>query len=239
MTSMTVTPRGGRTSTPRQTDRRPMTPITNLIMRDTFRAPLRRPGADSRDEIWGATSTDGRWTYERFDDGARTDWSVTYVPTGQRVDERYSTLTTARRETGPAGNLLGELRGRAFTAATNGRDTDERQTGHRLLALHLRAMGADEADARCACGGVLVVADQGGRLVHVDACDECWTPGTGYEPGAETAKCRGEHVFCGRPQRVECAHACADWAKPNRGTGCGRDSDADCCTVCCWAAAVA
>lgn len=239
-TTLYVAPAGrgfAAAAPPAPAGRRPMTPIAGVVMRDTFRAPVSRPGDDSRAEMWEATSVDGRWQYERRDDGLGTLWAATFVPTGQ-VREGYGTSHAARRDT--CGRLVDELRGEAFEVAFRGAGERERATGQRWLAVHMRLLGADEADYRCACGGLLVEATRDGKLAHVDACRECFVYGAGFTvDGCEHASRVCMHRFCGDPRPVECAHhldrlrGCGEPARPNRGEGCGRGETRDCCTDCC------
>jgi hypothetical protein len=231
MSAIGVAPRGYRA--PAAPDRRPMTAIVNQVRRPTFVAPWSDPGGRTRAEVWEADSDDGLWHYARQDDGHGTLWRVDFAPTGQHR-EGYGTLHHARRET--AGGLLDALRREAFTAAFTG-PVDRRAEGQRWLAVHMRLIGADEADHRCACGGLLVQATRDGRLAHVDGCAECFVDGQGFTVnGCELA---GEHRFCGAPAPVECGHhlyrlrGCGELARPNAGVGCGRGEAGDCCTACC------
>jgi hypothetical protein len=208
---------------------RPMTPITGKRYASTFVAPVSNPGGKSRRELWGARSKCGAWRYDRQDDGIGTLWTVTYVPTGQ-TREGYGNLNAARRDT--AAKLLDELRGEAFVAAL----VAHRMDGHRWLAVHMRTAGADEAEARCVCGGLLVRATRAGAWGHVDGCSTCYRHGEGL---AEQCRDRKAHRFCGWPVPVECVHyldaarVCGELALPNAGEGCGRGQSGDCCTQCC------
>jgi hypothetical protein len=208
---------------------RPMTPITGKRYISTFIAPVSDPGGRSRREMWGARSKCGAWRYDRQDDGIGTLWTVTYVPTGQ-TREGYGNLNAARRDT--AAGLLAELRSEAFVAGLLGHTAQ----GHRWLAVHMRVAGADEAEARCVCGGLLVRATRDGKWGHVDGCDLCYRHGEGLDA---TCIRRKAHKFCGWPVPVECVHhldrprACGEIAAPNGGRGCGRGQSGDCCTLCC------
>lgn len=229
MTITAVERRIPRVPAPRDT--RPMTPIAGKVMRDTFRRPRVGDGATRR-EMWSCRSRDGRWLYERQDDGIGTLWTVTYVPTGQTRDG-YGTSAAARRDT--ADKLLDEMRAQAFVAALQG-PVEHRAEGQRWLAKHMRILGADEADARCVCGGLLVRATRAGRLAHVDGCDQCYRHGEGLKAGCLTP---GAHKFCSTPSPVECSHwmdrarPCGELAVPNAGVGCGAGKSGDCCTQCC------
>lgn len=65
--------------------KRPMIPVVKDAPQRTFRRQiggyLNPGGADQRvrGECWGATSTDGRWRFDRLDD-VGTPWLVTYRP---------------------------------------------------------------------------------------------------------------------------------------------------------------
>lgn len=233
MSTIHVAPRGARL--PSAPDRRPMTRLAGRIHKATFRRPSSEPGGATRLEMWAAQSACRRWRYIRQDDGATTPWTVTYRPTGQTQDW-YSTLSGARRDTGPEGELLRRLRGRAFVAAFRG-PAEGRVEGHRLLAIHMRLLGQDEADYRCQCGGLLVAATRDGQmLAHLDACGKCWTYGAGFDID-DDCPTASEHRFCGSPRAVECGHRdrmiCGELARPNWGVQCGGRGDVDCCTACC------
>lgn len=221
-------------------DRRPMTGVVPLNQRDTFRAPVSRPGADTRREGWSTVSVNGWWRYDRLDEQG-TPWRVTFLPTGQ-YREAYPNLPAARRDT--AGGLLDALRGQAAAAAFRGGTVDERAVGQRWVAVHARLAGSDEVDFRCRCGGMLAAADEAGTvLVHVDACGDCYDAGRVVTAGplGEVCELADGHRFCGSPERVECGHhgddrrygRCDLPAAPNGGAGCGRGLAVDCCGVCC------
>jgi hypothetical protein len=184
-----------------------MTPITGKVMRETFRAPVSRPGdGDTRPELWQAGSVDGLWTYERLDDTS-TPWRVMYVPTGQTVDG-YGTISAARRAT--AGGLRDELRREAMRGALTGTtvagvplDQLGRINAHRWLSVFLREQLVDSGEpfdqnaGVCACGGSLIELDLGRgavRLAHIDVCAACAAPGN---PG-DLIGC--SHVVCLHPR---------------------------------------
>lgn len=152
-------------TTPRTTDRRPMTPVIRAEREATFYAPVRDPGGRERRELWLARSADGLWEYRRREDLPGTPWQVTYLPTGQMRE--FGTLASGRRAT--ASTLLDDFRRDAHAATFGPHPTVE---GARWLAVHMRLAGADEVDAGCACGGLLVQVGPA-RHAHVDACRAC------------------------------------------------------------------
>jgi hypothetical protein len=250
-----VMPRGWRP--PGGRDRRPLTPLAPGSKRyeATFLRPNVGDGATRR-ELWGATSADGLWSYDRQDDEGTT-WSILFLPSvvdGKPGQGRhgYGTLADARADTErmmllngeTLPEVLAELRHEAGLAAF-GADPATRVDGHRWLSVHIRRAGADEADFRCECGGLLLPVNQAGDLLaHLDACAECWTYG---QPGIADRTEACEHVTCGDPRPVQCAHwgsnGCTAYAKPTRGisdaaayaagrAGCPRGSE-ECCLACC------
>lgn len=237
---LTVDPRGRRTpQAPRPRLVRVLTTLDSARTeyRPTFRRPVGEPGGETRPEAWAAYSADGFWTYHRVDDGASSPWRVTYAPTGQAL-EVAANLTDARERTA-SGDLLRQVRAAAFADAYRGQAAEVRAAGHRALAVHMRIEGLTtgrDADARCECGGLLVQSTSGGRMAHVDACAECYAYGRGLAGG----RCdhADGHRFCGDPLPVDCGHqvdnGCGSPAVPNRGAGCGRAGDVDCCGACCW-----
>lgn len=187
-----VDPRGTRhPATP--TTRVAMTPVTRGPAEPTFRAPLRGDG-ETRGEAWTARSDDGAWHYLRLDDDT-SPWQVTYVPSGQVVEDLFCTLARARAATVEPATLLA-LRQAAFRAALGAAPTVE---GARWLAAHLRVAGADQPDARCTCGGMLAEVTSDGRLAHLDACERCATVG---EAGIGKCEQAREHRFCATPRRA-------------------------------------
>jgi hypothetical protein len=176
-------------------------------------------------EINRAESTDGRWEFERTDHET-TLWAATYRPTGQSTGHVYGSLRGACEAT--AGGLLAEFRTAAFAAAL----ITPTVQGHRWLGVHARiAAGAEaEADYRCTCGGLLFVATSQEQLAHLDACDECYTHGTG---GVDECDQRDGHRFCATPVPAACAHGCGSPASPNNGASCGLAGASDCCSACC------
>lgn len=230
MGTTTLLRRGERI--PVQRDTRPMTRLGTKTWRDTFRRPRVGDGETQR-QMWGAVSLDGRWAYDRQDDGLGTLWTVTYRPSGQ-TREGYGTSYAARRDT--RDRLVDELRAEAFVAALQG-PIERRAEGQRWLAKHMRVLGCDEADARCVCGGLLVRATKAGAWGHVDGCDQCYRHGAGFPAGG--CFLVAGHKFCAMPVPVECSHwldrprACGEMALPNRGAGCGLGKSGDCCTQCC------
>lgn len=190
-----VVPPGSPGPPPAVPVRLPKTPVKRSTQ-TTFTAPVGDPGGQHAAGTWHAVSLggdgepDGLWLYER---GEHTipRWTVTYVPTGQRRGFTNLNCAGGAREA-TAGGLLDELRGEAFTAAFDA-GADERATGQRWLAVHMRLAGHTEFDATCACGGFLVQTSDGGRLAHVDACNKCLDVPAGPCPGA------GAHKFCAWP----------------------------------------
>lgn len=229
--AITTVLRGLRSLGPARRDTRTMTPIIRRVFRDTFLRPSVGDG-ETRREMWAASSADGRWSYVRQDDGIGTLWTVTFLPTGQSR-QGYGTSDAARRDT--ASTLLGELRAEAFVAALRG-PFEDRGQGQRWLAVHMRLVGADEATARCLCGGLLVRATRAGDWAHVDGCGECYQHGAGLRATCEQA---AGHLFCAAPIPIECSHwwdrprVCGELAAPNDGAGCGLGKTGDCCTLCC------
>jgi len=49
--------------------------IRKTVMRPTFRAPVSRPGADTRRECWQAVTTDGVWVMDRIEDDHYCKWA--------------------------------------------------------------------------------------------------------------------------------------------------------------------
>lgn len=50
--------------------------IRKTVMRPTFRAPVSRPGADTRMECWQAVTTDGIWCMDRIEDDHYCKWAL-------------------------------------------------------------------------------------------------------------------------------------------------------------------
>jgi hypothetical protein len=50
--------------------------IRKTVMRPTFRAPVSRPGADTRMECWQAMTTDGVWVMDRIEDDHYCKWAL-------------------------------------------------------------------------------------------------------------------------------------------------------------------
>jgi hypothetical protein len=178
--------------------RRKLTPVWPVSKTLTFVAPKSDPFGKSRPEGWDVFSRDGLWHYQRYETGARTAWRIVFLPTGQIVDG-FGNVRDARAET--AAGLSDRLAGAAFAAALRSRlDDEQRPQGHRQLAIHMRVAGkttGSEADHRCVCGGFLAVVTSSGDLAHVDACDDCYTPGRGLP--AEQCPAAATHRFCGSP----------------------------------------
>lgn len=205
---------------------RPLTPVTTAAgtVHDARHYTGQLP------DLVAATSVDGVWLYAR-QGGPDAFWSVTHTPTGQeRV--AYVSLDDARAST--ADGALLSLQREAFALAWSPTSAD-RERGQRLIAVHMRLAGQDEADHRCECGGLLVQATRDGKLAHVDACGECWTLGAA---GVRVpCPAGGVHLVCGDPCPVLCGHntesGCGTLAVPNDGGGCERGGAVDCCLVCC------
>lgn len=231
---------------PRTPQRRrgPLTPIKDRRYRATFVAPVTRPGQDTHRGCWAATSVDELWEYLRREDhDAGHPWSVRLRPTGQVREDVSGSLDGAREATA-SGALLADMAGEAGYRAFTG-SRDERAVGQWWLAVHMRLAGADEADGRCRCGGLLVEVPtpDGSRWTHVDACGECWTHGRGYDQGAAVLAagwtCPGgdPHRFCTDPVPVQCGHwrtiGCTGDARPTGGGDCGGQPAGECCGACC------
>ena len=182
-----------------------------------------RTGAD---EIRLAESLDGLWAYERTDH-RNTLWDATYTPTGQSTGHVYGSLRQACEAT--AGGLLDEFRRAAYVAALVEGTVD----GQRWLGVHARIAAGDQAAAecRCTCGGLLFTATNDGRYAHLDACDDCYTHGT----GGVDAGCahRDGHRFCAPPTPAVWALGCGARAARLGGISCGRAGVDDCCSACC------
>lgn len=237
--TLIVEPRGQRTPRPRQTRpaRRALTALARTEKRETFARPAGEPGGETRLEVWTAYSADALWEYHRVDDGALTPWLVRYVPTGQTF-EGPGRLSDAREITA-SGVLLNMFRADAYALAFGEEGGERRRDGQRWLAIHMRGAGKTtgrDADHRCECGGLLIPATSDGRLAHVDACAECYVYGRGLV--GDTCELADGHRFCADPRPVDCGHQvdnrCSSPATPNRGAGCGRQGDVDCCGGCCW-----
>lgn len=182
--------------------RRKLTPVQAAGKVSTYTAPVSDPGGRERPQSWDLYSRDGLWHYERQDDGGSTPWAAVFLPTGQRR-EHFGTVADARAATYGAA-LVERLRREAFAAALRTGPDGPRATGHRAVAVHLRLAGlvdGHEAEHRCRCGGYLAVITRRRDLGHLDACEQCYTPGEGLP----TALCvrAANHRFCGDPQPVE------------------------------------
>lgn len=217
----------------------PATGIVDKRFAPTFRSPVTEPGGATRRELWAATSADRLWEYTRQDDDGTT-WTIRHRPTGQ-TRPGYGTIREARIATAGPG-LLNELRAEAARDAQDP-DRQRRAIGQYRLGVHMRLAGADEADARCECGGLLVnVSRQGEVLAHLDACAECWTYGRGFHQpeSARTAlwACPGDdpHRMCTDPRPVLCGHwamaGCTRYALPAGGAGCEGAQVGECCRCC-------
>lgn len=76
--------------------RRVLPQIRKTEMAATFRAPVSRPGADTRPECWGAETTDGAWAFERMEGERYLKWALIYrLPLeGETEAPKYGTLVT-------------------------------------------------------------------------------------------------------------------------------------------------
>jgi hypothetical protein len=113
------------------TTRRPRPPLTPLNPETVQRRPAFLAGYESDgeggqrrrttgDQVWGAESADGCWTYTRVDGIAGTPWDVEYLPTGQVT--QHASLPKARLWTAHQGGAfaLANLRAGALTVVERG-----------------------------------------------------------------------------------------------------------------------
>jgi hypothetical protein len=234
---LTTTTRRRRTTAPAET---PLNPDTVHLM-PRYLAGYESDGngglerRSTGDEIWGATSADGLWTYTRADGVAGTPWEVVYVPTGQVVT--FGALPKARRWTahdggefalanlrhgaqlvidrrGDAGTILGFNPGTPESQKAEARRREAERCAERLAAaLRCRAildglMLAGDPDARCtgeACGGYLTASLAGNAAAWVHA-DACRE--CAHQPIEKRRECPelGRHVPCGDADPVLCDH---------------------------------
>lgn len=187
------------------------------------------------DQLWGAESADGLWTYQRVDGVAGTPWEVTYLPTGQACE--HGNLTKARLWTahdegrfalanlrhgaqlvidraGDEGTVLSFTPGTPEWQKTEARNREAQRCAERLAAaLRCRAIldglvAAGDPDARCTgehCGGYLTATFAGNAAAWVHA-DACRE--CADQPIEKRRQCHelGRHVPCGDPDPVLCDH---------------------------------
>ncbi|TAK89358.1 MAG: hypothetical protein EPO06_11895 [Burkholderiaceae bacterium] len=160
------------------------------------------PAGPSRREVWAWESADGLWRVDR-QEMTGTPWIVKYLPTGQESG-LYGNLPDARADIA-SGEAYGRLRWEAKQVALDlAQPEPARAHAMRWLSVYLRDAGADEPDARCECGGYLIIATRDGRMAHLDCCAECWTPGVDGLRPVDAELCR--HVTCPDARPEQCAH---------------------------------
>jgi hypothetical protein len=187
------------------------------------------------DQIWGAESADGCWTYTRVDGIPGTPWDVVYLPTGQVT--QHASLPKARVWTAHQGGefALANLRADAlavidragasagvlcFTpgtpestkAAARAREAEAAAVrlglARRALAVLDGLLIADTPDAQCSgaeCGGYLAALVVGARATWAHA-DACSE--CADQPIEKRRGCElaHQHVPCGDPDPVLCDH---------------------------------
>lgn len=112
--------------------------IRKTHMCATFRAPVSRPGADTRRECWAAETTDGIWGMERQEGDRYLHWALMHLPTDTLVCYD-STLKNCRtriargswdyRESDPTDGLWNELA--AYGAPLKPQEFYREQSGRR------------------------------------------------------------------------------------------------------------
>ena len=92
--------------------------LHRTVMCPTFRAPVSRPGADTRRETWGAETEDGVWLLERQESERYCKWALIHKPTDTLVTYTPSLKSAVRqiaagswtyREADPTDGLWREL----------------------------------------------------------------------------------------------------------------------------------